>query len=134
MTAPFVDLASDPPIRGFLHEPSNPCGSAIVLTHGAGANCQSKLLVEMSDAFAAAGFTVLRFDLPFRSERPTGPPRPGLAARDCRVLRRAVALMRERQRGTVFLGGHLYGGRHCIILVSVIPQLVDVGLLLSYPL
>jgi uncharacterized protein len=134
MFTPFDDLASNPPIRGFLHEPSNPCGSAIVLTHGAGANCQSKLLVEMSDAFAAAGFTVLRFDLPFRSERPTGPPRPGSAARDRDGLRRAVALMRERQRGAVFLGGHSYGGRQSTILVSEDPQLVDGLLLLSYPL
>jgi hypothetical protein len=133
MVTPFDDLA-DPPVRGFLHERSQPGGSAIVLTHGAGANCQSKLLIEMSEAFAAAGFTVLRFDLPFRSERPTGPPRPGSAARDREGLRRAVALMRERQRGDVFLGGHSYGGRQSTILVSEDSQLVDGLLLLSYPL
>jgi uncharacterized protein len=134
MSTPFADLAADPPIRGFLHAPAQPNGSAIVLTHGAGANCQSKLLIEMSDAFAAAGFTVLRFDLPFRSERPTGPPRPGSAARDREGLRRAVALMKERARGPIFLGGHSYGGRQSTILVSEDPQLVDGLLLLSYPL
>jgi len=134
MFAPFDDLTADPPVRGFLHEPSQPGGRAIVLTHGAGANCQSKLLVAMSDAFAAAGFSVLRFDLPFRSERPTGPPRPGSAARDRDGLRRAVALMRERERGPIFLGGHSYGGRQATILVSEDSQLVDGLLLLSYPL
>jgi predicted alpha/beta-hydrolase family hydrolase len=134
MSTPFVDLATDPPIRGFLHAPSQPSGSAIVLTHGAGANCQSKLLIEMSDAFSAAGFTVLRFDLPFRTERPTGPPRPGSAASDRDGLRRAVALMRERERGPIFLGGHSYGGRQATILVSEDSQLVDGLLLLSYPL
>jgi predicted alpha/beta-hydrolase family hydrolase len=134
MFTPFVDLVSDPPIRGFLHAPSQPSGSAIVLTHGAGANCQSKLLIEVSDAFSAAGFTVLRFDLPFRSERPTGPPRPGSATRDRDGLRRAVALMRERERGPIFLGGHSYGGRQSTILVSEDPQLVGGLLLLSYPL
>jgi predicted alpha/beta-hydrolase family hydrolase len=134
MSTPFVDLATDPPIRGFLHAPSESSHAAIVLTHGAGANCQSKLLIEMSDAFSAAGFAVLRFDLPFRSERPTGPPRPGSASRDRDGLRRAVALMKERERGPIFLGGHSYGGRQATILVSEDSQLVDGLLLLSYPL
>jgi len=133
MSTPFVDLA-DPPVRGFMHVPTQPSRGAIVLTHGAGANCQSKLLIEMSDAFAAAGFTALRFDLPFRSERPTGPPRPGSAPRDREGLRRAVALMKEKGRGPIFLGGHSYGGRQSTILVSEDSQLVDGLLLLSYPL
>ncbi|HYL65363.1 MAG TPA: alpha/beta fold hydrolase [Candidatus Methylomirabilis sp.] len=144
---PFADLASDPPIRGFLHEPAEPQSSAIVLTHGAGANCQSKLLIAMSDAFAAAGFTVLRFDLPFRTEHPHGPPRPGNAAGDREGLRRAVALVKERQPDKpkkqkeaprLFLGGHSYGGRQATMLVAEAaptdPPLVDGLLLLSYPL
>jgi predicted alpha/beta-hydrolase family hydrolase len=133
MSTPFVDLA-DAPVRGFLHAPSQPSHGAIVLTHGAGADCQSKLLIEMSNVFAASGFTVLRFDLPFRSERPHGPPSPGSAARDRDGLRRAVALMKERERGPIFLGGHSYGGRQATILVSEDSQLVDGLLLFSYPL
>jgi uncharacterized protein len=133
MFTPFVDLA-DPPVRGFLHAPSEPSRGTIVLTHGAGANCQSKLLIEMSNAFAASGFAVLRFDLPFRTERPHGPPSPGSAARDRDGLRRAVALMKEKNRGPLFLGGHSYGGRQATILVSEDTQLVDGLLLLSYPL
>ena len=132
MFSSFADLA-DPPVHGFLHEPAQP-GGAIVLTHGAGANCHSKLLIEVSNAFAASGFAVLRFDLPFRSERPHGPPSPGGAARDRDGLRRAVALMKERERGPLFLGGHSYGGRQATILISEDSQLVDGLLLLSYPL
>jgi hypothetical protein len=134
MFTPFHDAAAEPAIRGFLHLPPRPSGKAIVLTHGAGANCQSKLLIGISDALAASGFSVLRFDLPFRSERPHGPPSPGSAARDREGLRRAVALMKERQRGPVFLGGHSYGGRQSSMLVSEDPGLVDGLLLLSYPL
>jgi hypothetical protein len=134
MFTPFHDLGADPSIRGFLHLPSPPSGKAVVLTHGAGANCQSKLLIEMSEALAASGFSVLRFDLPFRSERPHGPPSPGSAARDREGVRRAVALMKERQPGLVFLGGHSYGGRQSSVLVSEDPGLVDGLLLLSYPL
>jgi len=43
-------------------------------------------------------------------------------------------LMKERNPGSVFLGGHSYGGRQSSILVSEDPGLVDGLLLLSYPL
>lgn len=98
MPEPFEDRTAEPHIHGFLHEPDDVNGNVILLTHGAGGNCQSKVLIEVSNAFAAAGFTVLRFDLPFRNLRRFGPPRPGDAARDREGILRAVALMRERQR------------------------------------
>jgi predicted alpha/beta-hydrolase family hydrolase len=134
MFTPFADLKSEPAIRGFLHVPSQPTGNAIVLTHGAGSDCQSKLLVEMSDALAASGFTVLRFDLPFRVARPYGPPSPGTAIRDRDGLRRAVEVMKDKTSARLFMGGHSYGGRQVSILASEEPQLVDGLLLLSYPL
>ena len=134
MSIPFDDLNSDPAIHGWLHVPARPTGKAIVLTHGAGADCQSKLLVEMSNALAGSGFTVLRFDLPFRRARPHGPPSPSSAIRDRDGLRRAVSIMREQKNSQVFLGGHSYGGRQATMLVSEEPQLADGLLLLSYPL
>lgn len=134
MSISLVDLKSEPAIRGFLHEPAEASGDAIVLTHGAGANCQSKLLVEMAEALAASGFTVLRFDLPFRLARPFGPPSPGGASRDRDGLRQAVAVMREKTKGRVFMGGHSYGGRQASMLASEEPRLVEGLLLLSYPL
>lgn len=134
MSSPFVDTNAEPAVRGFLHEPSRSNGSAIVLTHGAGANCESKLLVEMCRAFAACGFMALRFDLPFRQVSPQGPPSRGSAGRDRDGLRRAVAVMREKASGPIFLGGHSYGGRQATMLISEEPQLVDGLLLLSYPL
>src|SRR5271165_4273318 len=134
MAIPFDDLRSDPAIHGWLHVPARPTGKSIVLTHGAGADCQSNLLVTTSDALSEAGFTVLRFDLPFRRARPHGPPSPGRASLDRDGLRRAVSILRERKHTQVFLGGHSYGGRQATILVSEQPPLVDGLLLLSYPL
>jgi hypothetical protein len=134
MSIPFDDLKSDPAIHGWLHVPARLSGKAVILTHGAGADCQSKLLIEMSNALADSGFTVLRFDLPFRRERPHGPPSPANAARDRDGLRRAVSIMRERKNRQVFLGGHSYGGRQATMLVSEEPQLADGLFLLSYPL
>jgi uncharacterized protein len=134
MSIPFANVESHPEIHGFLHSASRPTGDTVVLTHGAGANCQSKLLVGISDALAASGFMVLRFDLPFRRARPHGPPPFGGATKDRDGLRRAVAIVRDKTKGRIFLGGHSYGGRQATITVSEEPQLVDGLLLLSYPL
>ena len=130
----FTDIAAEPAIRGFLHEPALSNGDTLVLTHGAGANCQSKLLTAVAEAFAGIGFLVLRCDLPFRQARPHGPPFPAMAARDREGLRRAVDVFRERTPGRVFLGGHSYGGRQATMLAAEHPDLVSGLLLLSYPL
>jgi len=130
----FSDLSAEPAVRGFLHEPETPIGDALVLTHGAGANCQSKLLIALANAFSSVGYLVLRCDLPFRQSRPYGPPFPALAARDREGLRRAVDVLRSQTPGRIFLGGHSYGGRQCSMLTAEQPQLVAGLLLLSYPL
>jgi uncharacterized protein len=130
----YSNLAVEPPIRGFLHEPAQPNGHALALTHGAGANCQSKLLTAVAEAFADAGFLVLRFDLPFRQLRPHGPPFPAMAPRDREGLGRAVAVLRAKVSGKVFLGGHSYGGRQASMLAADQPDLAAGLLLLSYPL
>lgn len=130
----FSDSSVDPSIRGFLHHPANSNGDGLVLTHGAGANCRSSLLIAIAEGFANAGFTVLRCDLPFRQLRPFGPPHPGQNARDQEGLKRAVEALRKKVSGKVFLGGHSYGGRQATVLCADEPELADGLLLLSYPL
>ena len=120
----FSDLSAEPAVRGFLHEPSQPGVDALVLTHGAGANCQSKLLIALAEVFANTGYLVLRCDLPFRQSRPHGPPFPAMAARDREGLRRAVEVLRLKTAGRIFLGGHSYGGRQGAMLAADQPQLV----------
>lgn len=130
----MIEFAPETGIRGWLHEPAAPNGEAILLTHGAGADCNSKLLVALANAFEGIGTTVLRFDLPFRQERPHGPPRFGSAARDREGIRRTAAAMRQRTSGRMFLGGHSYGGRQSSMLLADEPETADGLLLLSYPL
>jgi uncharacterized protein len=130
----FRDDSNTASVRGFLHSPENAGGDCLVLTHGAGANCSSPLLVGLADAFCATGLTVLRCDLPFRQLRPFGPPPRGSAERDQQGLMAAVASMRRRTSGRMFLGGHSYGGRQASMLCAREPRLVDGLLLLSYPL
>lgn len=121
-------------VRGFLHEPEHPNGNGLVITHGAGSNSDTALLKAVAEAFAKAGVVTLRCDLPFRQQRPKGPPFPAQAARDREGLRRAVEAMREIAGQKVFLGGHSYGGRQATMLAAEEPDVADALLLLSYPL
>jgi predicted alpha/beta-hydrolase family hydrolase len=121
-------------VAGTLHRPAGPVTAAIVLTHGAGSNAEAPLLVRVAQAFAEAGWLALRFDLPFRQQRPKGPPFPAGAARDREGIAQAVAAARALVPGRVFAGGHSYGGRQTAMLAAERAGLVDGLLLLSYPL
>ncbi|HZU91857.1 MAG TPA: alpha/beta family hydrolase [Stellaceae bacterium] len=124
-----------PGIRGFLHRPASGAnGGGLVLTHGAGGNAASPLLAAAADAFTAAGFTVLRCDLPFRQQRPRGPPSPAAAAADRAGLGGAVNAMRELVPGSIVLGGISYGGRQATILAGDEPRIAAALVLFSYPL
>lgn len=130
----FIEGPSDGTgVRGFLHTSATGSRGTLILTHGAGANCQSPLLVQLSIALSDAGYAVLRCDLPFRQLRPKGPPR-GSSASDQQGLRMAVEALKRHLPGPYFLGGHSYGGRQASMLVAGEPDLVDALLLLSYPL
>jgi predicted alpha/beta-hydrolase family hydrolase len=130
----FSDNSVDPPVRGFLHRPTSSAKSGLVFTHGAGGNAKAGLPLAIAEAFAEAGFVVLRCDLPFRQARPFGPPRPNDAARDQGGLKNAAAAMRKLVSGHVFLGGQSYGGRQATMLCAREHELVDGLLLTSYPL
>jgi uncharacterized protein len=131
---PFSEHSLDPAVRGWLHVPDAPNGDALILAHGAGSDSTAPLLAVLSEAFSGQGYLVLRCDLPFRQERRTGPPFPGNAERDRKGVGNAVAVLRKRVTGRIFLGGHSYGGRQSTILCAAEPELVSGLLLLSYPL
>jgi len=107
---------------------------ALILTHGAGGNRDSRILLAVDAIFAEAGYLVERINLPFRELRPKGPPRVNEAVRNREALHQAVAALSQRVSGRILLGGQSYGGRQASILASGHPRLVDGLLLLSYPL
>ena len=130
-------------VRGFLHQPGEGKGHKLVLTHGAGNNCRSPLLIAIASAFCDAGYSVLRCDLPFRQRRPFGPPLPKFSADDQAGLKAAVIALRTpnpgkglhtADPGKVFIGGHSYGGRQASMLAANEPECCEGILLLSYPL
>ena len=121
-------------VRGFLHMPAGGSQFGLVITHGAGSNCQAPLLIAVASAFCAEGAGVLRCDLPFRQKRLKGPPSPAMAAADRAGLRSAVQALRALGPGRTYLGGHSYGGRQASMLAAEETKVADALLLLSYPL
>jgi predicted alpha/beta-hydrolase family hydrolase len=120
-------------VYGFLYEPEQPSGDGIALTHGAGGNCNSQLLVRLAQAFTDAGWLALRYDLPFRREG-KGAPHLSKQGRDRDGVRHAVAELRKRSSGKIVAGGQSYGGRMTAMAAAEDPGMTDGLLLLSYPL
>jgi predicted alpha/beta-hydrolase family hydrolase len=124
-------IDGDPSVRGALHRAEGT--RTMVLAHGAGSTHQAPLLVTVARAFADAGVTVLRCELPFRQARASGPPRPAEAERDRRGLAAALDAVASGA-GPHLIGGHSYGGRQASMLLAEQPARAHGLLLLSYPL
>src|SRR5436305_1212868 len=122
-----------PAVRGFLHQPAQSAIAGLVLTHGAGGNCNMPILIALAEAFAEQGVAVLRCNLPFRQLRPHGPPR-GSGADDRAGLRHAIEALRQTVSGKIFIGGQFYGGGQATMLVAEDTDLADGLLILSSPL
>ncbi len=119
-------------VKGWLHEPSGEPRAAMALFHGAGSNCESVLMVAVAEAFCAAGYLVLRGDLPFRQQ---GSPPRGKSPLDRDGIRRAAEELRRLAPGVrLCLAGHSYGGRQCSMLAAEDALVADALLLQSYPL
>jgi uncharacterized protein len=121
-------------VQGVLHRPADPNGHGIVLAHGAGSNCNAPLLIALSRRFEEQGYTVLRYDLPFRRSGAKGPPMPAHQERDREGIRQAVSAMRAIITGSIVAGGHSYGGRQTAMAAAEDAALARSLLLLSYPL
>jgi predicted alpha/beta-hydrolase family hydrolase len=130
----YIDDTRDPAVRGLWHDAVGEPQGVLVVGHGAGSNARAPVLEALAQAFAAAGYAVLRCDLPFRQARPNGPPLPAAAARDRTGIENAVLSARARVPGRILLGGHSYGGRQASMLAAEKPEVADALLLLSYPL
>ena len=123
------------PIAGVAHQPDGPPAGVVVLTHGAGGNRDSPLLQQVCDEWARRGWLAVRYNLPYRRRRPTGPP-SGSAATDRAGIVEAITLCRGLADGPLIAGGHSYGGRQTSMVVAAreaFPVEVDLLTLFSYP-
>jgi uncharacterized protein len=120
-------------IAGIAHEPDGVAEGVAVLTHGAGGNRESELLQRVCDEWARRGWLAIRYNLPYRRRRPTGPP-SGSATTDRAGIDEAITLCRTLTDGPLIAGGHSYGGRQTSMVVAEAnPAQVDVLTLFSYP-
>lgn len=119
-------------IAGIDHRPDGFPEGVVVLTHGAGGNRDSPLLQQVCDEWAQRGWLAVRYNLPFRRRRPTGPP-SGSGAADRAGIVEAITLCRGLADGPLIAGGHSYGGRQTSMVVAAGDAAVDVLTLFSYP-
>ncbi|MBY5162813.1 alpha/beta family hydrolase [Salsipaludibacter albus] len=125
------------------HEPPDPSGVAVLVTHGAGGDLTDHVLVELADELAAGGHLVGRVNLPYRQRRASGPPpRAEASVADLASVLAAAAETRPGHRWV--LGGKSYGGRVATLVAAEAPthdhdldhdDAQPIGLLcVSYPL
>ena len=121
------------PIAGVAHRPDGEPAGVVVLTHGAGGNRDSPLLQQVCDEWALRGWLAVRYNLPYRRRRPSGPP-SGSAAADRAGIDEAITLCRGLAGGPLIAGGHSYGGRlTSMVAAGGTPAGLDVLTLFSYP-
>ena len=117
---------------GVAHEPADTPAGVVVLTHGAGGSRESPLLVALCEHWARHGWLAIRYDLPFRQRRPSGPP-SGSAEADMAGVREVIAAASTMSSGPLIAGGHSYGGRLTSMVVAEEPGVAALTLF-SYPL
>ena len=133
-------------IAGVAHPPANTPVGVVVLTHGAGGSRESPLLIAICEQWAARGWLAVRYNLPYRRRRATGPPSGSAAADQAGVVAAitlACSIIDATDSGRlVIAGGHSYGGRLTSMAVADGNVNVNVGVgvgvttltLFSYPL
>lgn len=120
-------------IAGVAHAPDDAPAGAVLLTHGAGGDRDAAVLIALCEEWARHGWLAIRYNLPFRRRRATGPP-SNSATSDQAGIAEAIALARTLTDGPVIAGGHSYGGRLTSMVAAADPALLDGLVLSSYPL
>ena len=119
-------------IAGVAHQPEGAVSGVVMLTHGAGGSRESPLLQTVCDEWARRGWLAVRYNLPYRRRRPSGPP-SGSAATDRAGIVEAITVCRGLADGPLIAGGHSYGGRQTSMVVAGNKAPANVLTLFSYP-
>lgn len=119
-------------IAGIAHRPDGQPAGAVLLTHGAGGSRESPMLQALCVEWCRRGFLAVRYNLPFRRRRGTGPP-SGSGAGDRDGIIEAIEYARGLADGPLIAGGHSYGGRQTSMVVAAGGTAVELLTLFSYP-
>ena len=115
-----------------IHDPDDDVRATLILAHGAGGNRDQAMLTALGAELAPRGVRTVRIDLPFRRNRPKGPPSPAGQPADRAAFAETARILEID--GPVLWGGHSYGGRMASMAVAEGPDRPDGLVLLSYPL
>ena len=122
-------------LQGWLHRPSGKPRAALAVTHGAGGNAESPLIVAIAEQWASAGSLVLRYNLPYRQRRPKGPPSGSAKADQAGIVAAANYLREIAGDVPLYIAGQSYGGRmSSMVAASEGRDACDGLILFSYPL
>ncbi|AUX48202.1 hypothetical protein SOCE26_097330 [Sorangium cellulosum] len=128
-----IPIAENSPVSGVIHAPrtrAKRSGVAVVLGHGAGADMNAPLLVDVAERLAARGHSVLRFNFVYKELGQKAPDRPPLLEK---VYEAAIAQMLEDRPERLLIGGKSMGGRIASLLAARGVR-ADGLLFLGYPL
>jgi predicted alpha/beta-hydrolase family hydrolase len=119
-----------------MQGPEQGADRAVLLAHGAGADMHAATLTTFSDALAAAGVPVMRFNFPYRTAGKRAPDRPAVLAAATREAAAELARRTTLPPERLVLGGRSMGGRYASLMVGDADDpLPALGLLLlGYPL
>ena len=91
------------------------------------------MLQRLCQEWSRRGFLAIRYNLPFRQRRLTGPP-SGSGSADRDGIADMIRQARSLADGPLVVGGHSYGGRQSSMVVAAAAAPVDLLTLFSYPL
>lgn len=104
---------------------------ALVLAHGAGANCRHAHMIALATAFKNVGMATLRFNFPFMEQGKRRVDSHDVAT-DCITI--AAEELRSRVDLPLLIGGHSFGGRMATHAVAAQKADCAAMILCSFPL
>ena len=117
----------DRPLAGFIHEPSSPCGPAVVLCPPIGREhvVTYAALRALAEQLAAAGILVLRLDYDGTGDSAGGMGDPDRLASWTASIRAAVAFVQEHGAARVTLLGLRLGALLAVSAAEQLPPMAD---------
>ena len=132
-----IEIFGKENVSAILSGPDQPCDSnrtGVIIAHGAANDMNNRLIVAVADGLAAAGFTTLRFNFPYKDK---GKKSPDTEPTLIRTWQGAVSHLLNNERfpvDRIVAAGKSMGGRIASQMVAADQMAVEALIFLGYPL
>ena len=132
-----IEIVEKENVSAVLSGPDQPGDSnrtGVIIAHGAANDMNNRLIVAVADGLAAAGYTTLRFNFPYKEK---GRKSPDAEPTLIRTWQGAVSHVLNNQRfpvDRVVAAGKSMGGRIASQMVATDQMAVEALIFLGYPL